>query len=218
MEREVCTCCYLRYAPERFSLTDKRPQVCTECAKHTGRAELRDREHLQAWRAEYGQMRQTLEGRIQNMHKARESVESELAATRQDLAQAVSAAADNYFSAPIGALRNAIETDVVLEEKRRMDAAYRQRDRAMATIWKIDQLHNALGGRGNCKCGLPNDRCLVLKALAPFTDELDRWEDTQKTRLREGQDHGLPREHPAVIAEGGVAGAYQRPSRPGSRS
>lgn len=211
MEPDVCACCYLRFAPERFSPTDKRPAVCEACVKHIGKAEVRDRDHVAAWRSEYGSMRRHYEGRITNMLTSREAIEAELARTKLDLQQAVDLLSTQYFDAPIGALRNAIETDVAQKEHAKTEAAYRTRSTAMGVIWHIDRLHNTqdVKERGKCKCGLPEDRCGVLKVLEPFTQMLDRWEDQEKERHRDGRPHGLPSDHPLVIAERRAYGAWK---------
>lgn len=126
--------------------------------------------------------------------------DNEKAELRSALEEAINTISSDYHKAPIGDLRNALETELVAEEHRRAESAYRTRSRAMSVLWRIDQLHNAVNAKSTstCKCGVPADRCAILTALSPFTEELDNWEAREKERMRAGKTHGLPAEHPDV--------------------
>lgn len=198
MQRETCTCCYLRYAPERFSPTDKRPQVCTECVHHLSDANKRDREHLRDWRAAYSETAAGYERRLANMHTLLDSADKAQADLRAELSDAIDTISSEFHRAPIGDLRNTLETELVMNERRRAETAFRIRSRAMAVLWRIDQIHNILSGKSAavCKCGQPENRCEVLAALAPFTEELDKWETQEIDRMKASKTHGLPAQHP----------------------
>ncbi|WP_298868460.1 hypothetical protein [uncultured Microbacterium sp.] len=198
MEREVCTCCFLRYAPERYSLTDKRPQVCAECIHHLSDADRRDKEHLRDWRAEHAATTTSYETRLANMRDLLDKSDQEKADLSSALTDAISTISSDYHKAPIGDLRNALESELVTEEQHKAESAYRIRSRAMVVLWRIDRLHNTFETKSKsaCKCGTPADRCEILKLLAPFVDELDKWENREKERMRSGRTHGLPADHP----------------------
>lgn len=210
MEREACTCCFLRYAPERFSLTDKRPQVCTQCAHHLGDGARRDKEHLRDWRAAHTETVKTYETRLANMRELLDASDQEKAELRSALADAINTISSDYHKAPIGDLRNALETELVTEEQRRAESAYRTRSRALVVLWRIDQVHNTVDSKSasTCKCGAPADRCEILKLLSPFTSELDKWETREKDRMRAGRSHGLPADHPDAKIYMQSPGAY----------
>lgn len=215
MNPDPCTCCYLRFAPERFSLTDRRPPVCVECAKHVGRPEQRDRDHVREWRAAYAESERGANRRIANIRAAMEGVERELASTKAELEEAVKVISGDYFKASIGDLHKRLESTIVIEQSDKMEAAYRQRSRAFAVLWRIDRLHNTYDSkvRGQCKCGALEDRCSVLEILKPFATEIDAWESREKERLQSGKTHGLPDDHPAVRRLGPAYGS-RMPPRP----
>jgi hypothetical protein len=132
------------------------------------------------------------------MRKLLDAADVEKAELRSALSDAMDTISSDYHKAPIGDLRNALETELVTEEHRKTESAYRTRSRAMTVLWRIDQLHNTIDTKpaSACKCGTPADRCSILKILSPFTDELDKWETSEKGRMRDGRPHGLPADHP----------------------
>lgn len=198
MKAEICACCFLRYAPERFSPTDKRPQVCVECMRHFGNAAQRDADHLRDWRAAHAQTTKSYEGRLSNMRKLLDASDAEKAELQSALSDAIDTISSEFHKAPIGDLRNALETALVTEERDRAESAFKIRSRAMVVIWRVDQFHNTIDTKSTdvCKCGDRADQCQTLAAVAPFTEELDKWESRERERMRAGKTHGLPAEHP----------------------
>jgi|SRR6187551_143438 len=218
MNPDPRTCCYLRFAPERFSPTDHRPPVCIECEKHVGKPDQRDREHVRDWRAAYAASERSTNRRIESMHAATEAVERQLASNKAELQEAVNVIAGDYFKASIGDLQKRLESTIVMEHSDKMEAAYRQRSRAFAVLWRVDRLHNTYDSkvRGQCTCGTAEERCKILQILKPFATEIDSWEACEKDRLRSGKTHGLPNEHPAVRLFGSTFGS-RMPPRPSTR-
>jgi len=214
MLTDPCTCCYLRFAPERFSETDKRPPVCIECQKHVGKADQRDRDHVRDWHASLQSTQRGYETRLERMRDSLDAVDAELVKTRLERDQAVDIITTEFFKHPIGELRDRLESDIVSKEHERVEAAYRLRSRAMVVLWRLDRIHNTVDAkdRGKCKCGTPADKCAELSRLDPITTELDAWEKEQKERLRLGQRYSLPDEHPDVQRSN--SSWMHRPPRP----
>jgi hypothetical protein len=107
-----------------------------------------------------------------------------LAAVASDFAEELSPAlAARITNVSLGALRSEVT------------AAYKTRDRAMAAVWRIDELHNVTLS-DKCKCGKPVNGCREYQALSFFRDSFYTWERKQIDLLRKEKMHGLPADHP----------------------
>jgi len=107
-----------------------------------------------------------------------------------------------------GKLNPAVEQWLADEEVRtaleKRDRAYRSRDFAFATLWRLAKLHHPDDHHdGRCSCGRHEDTCKELQAISPELGMLRRWEETQIERLDDQLEHGLPDDHPAVMRSGG---------------
>ncbi|WP_184238076.1 hypothetical protein [Conyzicola lurida] len=198
----VCHCCGVPNEIYMESATSH--QVCDPCKRHsTGDWKAVTRTHTE-WVVAYYSERERLNAEArQTARAALVSKQAEVEKLTARFQHAVSTMASQYADAPIGDLQNWVRAAVVSKAGSDRDTAFRTRDAAMRVVWRIDQLHRKKYNRDTaCSCGTKATSCRELKAVEPFADELDRWEDEQLARLSKGRDCGLPKEHPKMAGRG----------------
>jgi hypothetical protein len=159
------------------------------CNMHRGAGEMqKGKEHLDAWvrfrertAHEHGETERGLRERI-------EAIVQE----NRDLRRAIQSGVE---SMPPGAIATYFETDAVREAHEQRDSAYRQRDYAMATLWRINDRHHAVSmSSTKCSCGV--GPCDIPRLMADELNSLYKWEAGQVERAKDGRPHHLPVEHP----------------------
>jgi hypothetical protein len=193
----TCACCGL---PNEIYLDSPSAQrVCDRCKMHnTGDwhpvAELHT-----AWVVDYRLEQDKM--RLEELDQHRRTsyakdVEIKALSLRTEEAAAV--IANDYVSSPVGHLQDWLRSEVVQKADRRVSAAYRARDSAMAVLWRLDQMHKQRPDGKTCTCGKPTTACREFKALDEFAASLDKWEDREIARLKKNMSTGLPPEHPEL--------------------
>jgi hypothetical protein len=206
-----CACCGLY---EIFIFTSQSDQVvCPTCRRHTQDAEKRIVLHRNMGLARFKETSEMHQQVVENLKLRLAESEAKV----QDLGARVndldSVVMEKYDETPLGGVREWLKDVAVTHAEDKMRAAYRSRDRMMSTIWKLDKMHGdnkKRDAKGNelCKCGAPVTRCEHRKTLAPVTHMLDEWEKKQEEYLEKGWEHGLPPEHPKVMARARRYGTY----------
>lgn len=204
----ACACCGL--PKSIFMDGPQAQQVCDECKAHHNRDQERIKKlHRDWWIAydeqQYANYVQIVAGLRSDLQAEKDRV-SELDSR---LAQVRVLVVKHFEGAPVGTLQDWLRDGIVIQAHGARDSAYRHRDQAMRTLWRLDKLHNDNDNPGTCKCGLKADKCSVWKALEDEIEDLDKWEQAQLARLEDGREHGLPREHPEVRKRGSFM-SYRR--------
>jgi hypothetical protein len=141
--------------------------------------------------------RQELREELQEEIARRDGIIAERDVTIADLRHAIQKSELNP------AVEEWLADDMIRTAYAKRDSAYRARDFALATIWRAAQLHDGDPDRDeDCICGRKADRCQELEAIADELVAMRDWEQIQVERLRDGLEHGLPREHPEVRKHG----------------
>ena len=132
--------------------------------------------------------------------KARESQEwraqtvEDLLKEKRELVQAI---ATDYSEKPRPALTSLIQHAVNADISKRADDSYRVRDRAMAAVGRVfDVHHETLTDK--CDCGKPVATCREYQRVAFFRDSYEHWERRQIELMKAGKHHGLPADHSAA--------------------
>lgn len=198
-----CLCCHLSYRTEFKSQTDQ--VICPRCARHLGMSahELQRRigDHIEQAREAQESQRDTYERRLTLMREQCDVYRQErdrLSAETDALKQTIT---DGIAATPPESVQRWWETDAIREAHVHRDAAYRSRDHAYRALWHADRLHHHDRQRDEkCSCGNLAADCKELKAIEDAGEALDRWEKNQIERFKKGQEHGLPSDHPLVLA------------------
>jgi hypothetical protein len=211
-----CECCKI---PCQFEFTSKSDQViCKGCRNHLGdgpeQRARRDREHAGLYRSE---LLISLEDRESERHAHAAQLQELKGERDRTVGQRDVEISDLQAAIRAGELNPAVEHWLANEKVRdaldKRDGAYRSRDFAFAALWAVATLHHPDEHHdGMCSCGRRESNCRELEAIWPEHRALSDWEDTQIERLKDGLDHGLPREHPEVLRLGG---GYLRRRRTG---
>lgn len=132
-----------------------------------------------------------------NMERRDDSIAS-LTSERDDLLRSIAA---EYLDAPSAALVALVQAEALSDSESRMRSAYFMRDRAMAAVWRIHELHDVEAGE-KCSCGKTARACKELAALEFFRRDFYDWEKRNLSRMKEGLSHGLPLDHPEAKKHG----------------
>lgn len=98
-------------------------------------------------------------------------------------------------------MRAWFDSNAITAANVQVQRSYKSRNHALRALWDVDRLHHDDEKRhGCCTCGEKDEACPEWSALEPVRDMLYRWEEKELGRLEDGLDHGLPRNHPRVIA------------------
>lgn len=200
----TCACCGI---PRLIYMdSPSAQQVCDPCKQHSGRDLQQNLLLHRNWWLQYTAARERAHRSTVDTLRTDTSTEqaraNEAESRVQELATVIDAA---YANAPIGDLQQWVQSDLVKRSRSRERSAYRMRDEAMVVLWRLDQLHGDSKRGALCKCGEPIPKCPERKLLTPMIEILDLWEEQQLKRLRSGQIHGLPREHPEVLKKTGYS-------------
>ena len=184
------------------SVTDSASHNCDLCRAHihNPRNALADHRKLakamaKSHRDEIASFRRHTEHKLLEMRRQVDHAKAEAARALQERDEAVKALTEGFEDGASEMLLT-LARDVTLrdlEAKKR--SAYRGRDRAMAAVWRIDEIHNARLG-GKCACGKVLRTCREYQALAFFRDAFYEWERRQIELMKAGKRHGLPANHP----------------------
>lgn len=126
------------------------------------------------------------------LDERREQKLKDLSREHRELLEAL---ADDFVDNLRPELAKRIQGAVLVKLRSEATAAYRTRDRAMAAIWRMDELHSATLS-DKCKCKKPLNACREYQALSFFRETFYAWERKQIDLLRSQKMHGLPADHP----------------------
>jgi len=195
---KICVCCGLPRSIYMDSVTAQ--QVCDPCKQHTSRDLQRNLQLHRDWWLEHAKGVSERNQAVASGLREQVAAQQERAETAEARATALGEVIDSdYANAPLGDLQMWVQSIIVKNAESRMRSAYRSRDSAMATLWRLDRLHRDGKSRGTCLCGKPEPSCRERKALRQVTSLIDRWEQGELERLKAGKDHGLPGDHPEVL-------------------
>jgi len=200
-----CLCCV---TPQPFHFTSVSDQVvCAFCVRHLGaeKAERRDRDHIGLWAEMYADEQESHRDDVAAAASSTARNEETIATLTARVEQLTQVIASEFTAAPTGNARDLLETAVVKRAERNTELAARRIDRTMAVLWRLAELHHDdPGTAGRCMCGKPVAKCSESHALDPERKPLAEWERKAVALLREGKRHGLPDEHPEVVAAAGA--------------
>lgn len=203
-----CSCCGLpRIKPHPRDSDDHRPKQCAPCWEHADSTIQKVKEHREWWGAYRATLVAQIADREAGIERGQQAIQR-LTTALADLRRGVIAEVDSDVDHPLHVY---LERVAVSEANQKVDAAYRLRDRAMRTVWYMDDRHNEQLN-GDCSCGLKASSCRDLRVLLPIVGELRTWESNQVQRMRQGKAHSLPAEH-----ESGPRGGWM-PDWKGGRS
>ncbi|TFD28630.1 MULTISPECIES: hypothetical protein [Cryobacterium] len=194
-----CLCCL---APQPFHFTSLSDQVvCALCVHHLGaeKSERRDLEHVRLWAARWAASETGHADFVSETDALLVARDVDLTALRDQVAE-LSAVVAGQFTAGIDGVRGLLQNDLVKRAERNTDLARRQIDWAMAGIWRIETLHHDSATQ-KCSCGRTAGSCAESAAIDPLRQALRDWEKKNVALLRNGRRHGLPADHPAVLAQ-----------------
>lgn len=194
-----CLCCL---APQPFHFTSTSDQVvCTLCLHHIGaeKSERRDLEHVRLWAARWAASETAHEEYIAETDALLVARDQDLTILRDQVAE-LGALVAGQFSAGIDGVRGLLQNDLVKRAERNTELARRQIDWAMAGLWCIAALHHD-GPAAKCSCGRTAGTCAESSAIDSLRQALGDWEKKNVLLLQDGRRHGLPAEHPAVLAQ-----------------
>ncbi|TFD69215.1 hypothetical protein [Cryobacterium sp. Hb1] len=194
-----CLCCL---APQPFHFTSLSDQVvCALCVRHLGaeKSERRDLEHVRLWAARWAASETGHADYVTETDALLVARDGDLTALRDQVAE-LSAVVAGQFTAGIDGVRGLLQNDLVKRAERNTALARRQIDWAMAGIWRIETLHHDSATQ-KCSCGRTAGSCAESAAIDPLRQALRDWEKKNVTLLQNGRRHGLPSDHPAVLAQ-----------------
>jgi hypothetical protein len=187
----TCECCWISSVTPT---TLDRSHICKPCQAHLHTADNMRKDHQVLQLASADRHAKDLARQSEAIEKSKETIRA-LTADRDEL---VKAAADRYSDGLESVLQDLIRDVAVEDIEGKARSAYRHRNRAMAAVWRIDELHHSVGTNGMCQCKKSTRECTEFKALAFFRDSLYEWDQRETVRMNAGQHHGLPKDHPAA--------------------
>ncbi|MDJ0348740.1 hypothetical protein [Cryobacterium sp. PH29-G1] len=197
----ACLCCL---APQPFHFTSLSDQVvCALCVRHIGaeKSERRDLEHVRMWAARWAASEVAQEEYRVETDALLVTRDQHLTALRDQVAE-LTALVAGQFSAGIDGVRSLLQNDLVKRAERNTELARRQIDWAMAGLWRIELLHHDDPARPEkCSCGRTAGTCAESTAIDSLRQALRDWEKKNVALLQDGRRHGLPGDHPAVLAQ-----------------
>lgn len=205
LHRSLFTACLCCKAEQEFVFTSKTDHViCKSCTRHQGdtaaKAILRDADHVGLWRSELALEQERRSHEAARLRGALEERNAEIARLQTLISDLRATLAEGVEKAPLASVERWWTNAQVAEATRKRDHAYRSRDYAFRALWAINRLHHQDETRdGYCSCRRRADSCKELSALTPELSALTRWEKNQIDRIRSGQSHELPDEHPEVL-------------------
>jgi len=194
-----CLCCL---APQPFHFTSLSDQVvCTLCVHHIGaeKSERRDLEHVQLWAARWAASETAQAEYSAETAALLVARDIHLTALRDQVTE-LSAIVAGQFAAGIDGVRGLLQNDLVKRAERNTELARRQIDWAMGGLWRIAALHHDAAA-AKCSCGRTAGSCAESAAIDSLRKALGDWEKKNVALLQGGRRHGLPVEHPAVLAQ-----------------
>ena len=194
-----CLCCL---APQPFHFTSLSDQVvCTQCVHHIGaeKSERRDLEHVRLWATRWAASETAHEQYSSESDALLVARDNDLTALRDQVTE-LSALVAGQFSAGIDGVRGLLQNDLVKRAERNTELARRQIDWAMAGLWRIAALHHDAAA-AKCSCGRSIATCAESAAIDSLRQALGGWEKKNVALLQGGRRHGLPADHPAVLAQ-----------------
>lgn len=177
--------------------------MCPKCTTHYGAWEKADRAHVEEWR-------KVLDCTVDENAALHGIARQRIAELEERVDEFLALTVENYATRPLGDLQQFVQAEVVRDAERKRDSAFRLRGRAMAALWHVDELHRlAAPDDRNCTCGRSTRECKEFASVDAMREELYEWERRQIERLKAGNMHELPNEHPEVRKHGGAWGARE---------
>jgi hypothetical protein len=196
-----CRCCL---APQPFHFTALSDQVvCALCVHHIGaeKSERRDLEHVRLWAARWAASEAAQQEYVGETDALLLARDQDLTALRDQVAE-LTAVVAGQFSAGIDGVRDLLHNDLIKRAERNTELARRQIDWAMAGLWRIAALHHDDPARPEkCSCGRSLGSCPESGSIDSLRQALRDWEKKNVVLLQGGGRHGLPSDHPAVLAQ-----------------
>jgi hypothetical protein len=198
-----CWCCHSEQPFQFSSPTDQ--VVCSHCVNHLGsdKAERRDTEHVALWAqilAETRHDNSVFVAASLETDAVNDALIADLRAQRDELTDTI---ASGFTRAPQGSIRTILDNELVTRAERTTALAYRRLDRTMGAIWRVNTLHHDDPVKpGRCSCGKTTAACAEGLAIDSERQEMNVWEKKNVQLLHRGERHGLPADHPEVIAAG----------------
>ena len=205
-----CLCCRTVQPFEFSSPSDQ--VVCTHCVNHLGaaKAERRDTEHVELWAGILADHDSDSAAFVAASLQGDAINEALIADLQAQLTELTDSIASEFTRAPTGAIRSALDNELVTRAERTTALAYRRLDRTMTALWRVNRLHHDDEKKaGFCSCGTKTANCAEGLAIDGERQELAGWERRNLQLLHDGQRHGLPADHPAVV-EAMPAGRVRR--------
>ncbi len=200
--RVECLCCRLE---QRFTFTARSDQVvCASCIKHVGGtanvALLRDRQHLEMWRAERSLVVDDYSLHVVGLEQTLHERDGAITALNERVSDLEGALQAGLAARPVESIAIWLEGTKIAEAEERLDRSRKFIARLFGVLWNVDGAHNRDEPHDDrCSCGLPEGKCPTLAALDPIRNALYKWEAEQVQRIRNGERHNLPDEHPEVL-------------------
>jgi hypothetical protein len=167
-----CRCCFITALPPAVSHTERPVLLCDECGPHYGNADKTAVAH-DAMMLAY---REANARALERLDERRLAAITDLTDARARVDELTATVASGY-SAKLGNAQSLVEQAVVADSAAKERAARTARDRAMAVLVRLTTLHHETGD--TCSCGKRITQCPEFAVLAPFLDELRRWESRQ---------------------------------------
>lgn len=199
-----CLCCHVVM---RFTFKSNSDQViCTSCQRHQGstvpKLAQRDKDHVNLWRSELALAAEAHAERMAGLIAKLRTRDEEIGTIQTQLLDARHAIETELLEGPIASLQGWWDSIQIEEAHTARDQAYRSRDHALRTMWRLDKLHHDGSQPNHCSCGKTTGKCQEWQALTDNREFLYRWESKQIERLKLDQEHGLPDDHPEVLRTG----------------
>jgi hypothetical protein len=160
--------------------------VCPDCRDHQGFGLRSDREHIELWRSFLDARRRAHQREVSQLQDQMSQLQDQIADLQRQLEERPEKVVERW-----------IGTDEITAAETKAQRAYRSREYALQGLTEIRLLHREADG-GKCRCGKRFDLCPEAQIVSRYP-VLIKWEKDQYERLRRGEPHALPANHPAIV-------------------
>lgn len=188
-----CSCCD---RPNAFLVPSKVPnglpsqfRLCGTCSRHRGDSsaarQRMNKDHCELYALDADEAIAAAAEASSRRHA------EEVAQLKRELHKAQA----DLRERPVQIRYEVVDQDKLNEAQEQRDSAYRSRDAAFRTLSEVGLLHRG-NLTGACRCGSAVGKCETASVLRESW--LAEWELRQQQRWKEGRDHTLPWNHPAL--------------------